>query len=77
MKTLAEQGYMPMMEAVKKCTGQEPHIQTVRRWVKKGIRGFRIEAKFVAGEYITTVDAVNDFISSVSKARLDKQGGAS
>jgi hypothetical protein len=45
--------------------------------VKKGLRGFRIEAKFVAGEYLTTVDAVNDFIASVSKARLDKQGGAS
>ena len=70
MKTLVELGYMPIADAVRKCTGCEPHIQTVRRWVKKGVRGYRLDCKFVNGRYMTTLEDVNKFISNVGDARL-------
>jgi hypothetical protein len=70
MKSLVEQGYLPIVEAVKKCTGMDPHVQTVRRWVKIGLRGFKLDAKFVNGAYWTTIKSVEEFIDSTNDARL-------
>jgi hypothetical protein len=62
--------YLPLFQAIEIATGQTPHKQTCRRWVKLGIKGIRLEAKFINGSYWATVDAVKQFVESTSEARL-------
>jgi hypothetical protein len=62
---------LPIIKAVEKVTGQRPHVQTVRRWVKKGCRGVRLNALFVNGSYLTTIQAVEDFFRATTEARLE------
>ena len=62
---------LPIIKAVEKVTGQRPHVQTVRRWVKKGCRGVRLNALFVNGSYLTTIQAVEEFFRATTEARLE------
>ena len=52
-------------------TGSPPHIQSVRRWIKRGVRGVRLQASFVAGKYLTSEVAVREFIAATTQARLE------
>ena len=61
---------LPIVQAVEKATGKRPHIQTVRRWIKKGVRGIRLEASFVNGQYLTSTSAVKEYIDATTEARL-------
>jgi len=56
---------------VERVTGRRPHVQTVRRWVKKGCRGVRLSALFVNGSYLTTIQAVEEFFRATTEARLE------
>jgi len=62
---------LPIIKAVEKVIGTRPHVQTVRRWVKKGCRGIRLQALFVNGSYLTTIQAVEDFFRATTEARLE------
>lgn len=62
--------HLPIVQAVEKATGKRPHIQTVRRWIKKGVRGIRLEASFVNGQYLTSTSAVKEYIAATTEARL-------
>ena len=68
--TLSFADYLPLFQAIEIATGQAPHKQTCRRWVKLGIKGIRLEAKFINGSYWATVNAVKQFVESTSEARL-------
>ena len=62
---------VPILQAVEAVTGSPPHIQSVRRWIKRGVRGVRLQASFVAGKYLTSEVAVREFIAATTQARLD------
>jgi hypothetical protein len=62
---------LPITKAVERVTGRRPHVQTVRRWVKKGCRGVRLSALFVNGSYLTTIQAVEEFFRATTEARLE------
>jgi hypothetical protein len=62
---------LPLIQAVEKVIGKRPHVQTVRRWVKKGCRGIRLKAMFVNGAYLTTIKEVEAFVRSTTEARLE------
>lgn len=61
---------IPILQAVETVIGHRPHIQSVRRWVKRGVRGIRLQASFVNGKYLTSEIAVRDFIAATTEARL-------
>jgi hypothetical protein len=63
--------HLPVVKAVEAVLKQRPHVQTCRRWVKKGCRGIRLQAQFVNGTYQTTIQAVEDFIRATTAARLE------
>ena len=62
---------VPLVQAVEQVTGYRPHIQTCRRWVKRGVHGIRLEAKFIGGKYYTTLEAVRDFVDATTASRLE------
>ena len=45
---------------------RRPHINTVFRWVTKGVRGHRLHAVRVGRTYWTTRDAITDFLSRMN-----------
>jgi hypothetical protein len=65
------QNQLPIAEAVEQVIGSRPHVQTVRRWVKQGVRGIRLQALFVNGAYLTTLESVREFIDATTSARLE------
>jgi hypothetical protein len=62
---------LPLLEAVELAIGQTPHPQTCRRWIKSGIRGVRLQASFINGAYLVSVDAVQRFIEQSTAVRLE------
>jgi hypothetical protein len=62
---------LPVIKAVEKVIGKRPHVQTVRRWCKKGVRGIRLRSLFVNGSYRCSVDDVQEFLKSVTDARIE------
>ena len=71
MKTESLKAQVPIVEAVEQVIGTRPHVQTVRRWVKQGVRGIRLQALFVNGAYLTTLESVREFINATTSARLE------
>ena len=61
---------LPIVQAVESVIGHRPHIQSIRRWIKKGVRGVKLEASFVNGKYLTSTDSVREFIAASTEARL-------
>jgi|694.fasta_scaffold26672_7 hypothetical protein len=61
----------PIVKAIEKAIGQRVHIQTARRWCKKGVRGIRLESQIILGQYYSTIEAVNSFIAQTTEARLE------
>ncbi len=45
-----------------------PHINSVRRWILKGARGKKLDAKQVGGRWFTTSEAVQEFVDTPSNA---------
>jgi hypothetical protein len=41
-----------------------PHINSVRRWILKGARGKKLDAKQVGGRWFTTHEAVQEFVDA-------------
>lgn len=62
---------LPILQAVETVIGHRPHVQSVRRWIKKGVRGVRLQASFVNGKYLTSESAVREFITATTEARLE------
>ena len=65
------ENHLPILQAVESVIGTRPHAQTVRRWVKVGVRGVRLEASFINGAYHVSLDAVRRFIAESTSARLE------
>ena len=50
-------------------TGNRPHVSTIHRWVKRGIRDIRLRTIFAGGHRRTTPRWVNNFFSEIQVAR--------
>jgi hypothetical protein len=62
--------FVSLVQAVRDATGEEPHKQTLRSWVKKGLNGIRLEAVFIRGQYRTTPENVLHFLEAVTAAKI-------
>ena len=62
--------HLPVVKAVERVLKQRPHVQTCRRWIKRGVRGVRLQASFINGKYLTSESAVREFIAATTEARL-------
>lgn len=67
---MSYENFLPIVQAVEKVIRRRPHVQSIRRWIKKGVRGIRLEASFVNGQYLTSTSAVQEFIDATTEARL-------
>jgi hypothetical protein len=48
-------------------TGRRPPTATLHRWVRKGVRGARLEAHRIGGRWYTSRDAVDDFLKATDQ----------
>ena len=63
---------IPLGEAARQAPGQ-PHISTLRRWHRRGIRGVRLETCLVGGKRFTSKEALNRFIQTVTAVSQDER----
>lgn len=57
----------PLAKAVERATGHRPHLSTILRWCGRGVRGTVLESWMVGGRRLTSVEAVNRFVSRRSE----------
>lgn len=57
--------------AVRRMTGvkRNPHIETVRRWTIKGVKGITLETVDVGASVSTTETMLRTFFDSINRAR--------
>ncbi len=63
---------LPITEVPRSLPGR-PHMNTIYRWVKKGIRGQRLKVVSVGGLRCTTTSWLMDFFDRVERSR-EEQG---
>jgi len=44
---------------------KKPHIQTVRRWAKRGIQGLKLKSVMACGRRCTTAEWIAEFLDSI------------
>lgn len=54
---------------VEEMTGHRPAIQTLYRWVQRGIVGVRLETVYIGGHQKTTRTMLTDFFARVTEAK--------
>jgi hypothetical protein len=55
-------------DAVEKASGRTPHAATIHRWVKRGVRGIKLETVILGGLRFTSVEAVHRFMDRTTEA---------
>jgi len=70
MKNQVPDGLMPLVEAVQKATGRRPALTTVIRWATHPKRGVSLRIWCVGSRKLTTVEAVNEYVSQLTDATL-------
>jgi len=63
---------LPLVEAVDKATGRQPHLSTVIRWCSRGSAGVRLEYKCLGGRKLTSAEAVLRYVEAVTAAQEAK-----
>ena len=58
---------------VRRMTGEtkNPHIQTVRRWYIKGVKGITLQVVYVGGNVFTTETMLQTFFDEIARARSE------
>ncbi len=56
-------GFLSMREAVNSLPSR-PHLNTIRRWILKGARGRKLDAKLIGGRWFTTKQALDEFLNT-------------
>jgi hypothetical protein len=60
------------LTAVPGHVASHPHLNTIRRWAKRGVRGVRLRSWLVGGRRFTSPEAITEFIRALNQA----SGGA-
>ncbi len=63
--------YLAVAEAIERATGSRPHPTTCWRWTKKGCGGTKLQTWVVGGRRVTTIDAVQLFVSARTEATAE------
>lgn len=64
-------------ERVAEFIGRRVHDETIRRWATRGVRGVKLETVVVAGSRVTTLAAIERFITATTLAANGRlKGGA-
>src|SRR5579872_2327587 len=64
---------IPVRELVKRRTGRSLSPACSWRWIKKGVKGHRLEAVFIFGQWSTTEAALGAFLTATTAAALANQ----
>lgn len=46
--------------------GRKPSHETIRRWASRGVRGHKLESVLIGGRRVTTLEAIQRFLASLS-----------
>lgn len=65
---------MRLLKAAAKRLPGDPHLCTVFRWTKKGIRGVRLEATNVGGRWFTSDEAIGRFLARLNSNSDQMEG---
>ncbi|MGB2985455.1 MAG: DUF1580 domain-containing protein [Phycisphaerae bacterium] len=53
-----------------KVNGRRPHASSIWRWVRKGIRGVKLESRRVGGRFVTSLEALERFSKALAEIDL-------
>lgn len=59
---------IPVAVVAKRRTGSRPSRATIWRWINKGTRGGKLDAVHHGGQWRTTAEAFDDFLSRQTEA---------
>ena len=68
-------GFVEVTRRFPKTNGRGLHVATVHRWRKPGVAGVRLESLRVGGRWMTTIEAIDRFVTATNAAR-DRPGPA-
>jgi hypothetical protein len=54
-----------------KCVPGNPHISTLIRWWKRGVKGVKLETLIVGGRRYTSVEAIQRFLAQLNEPGPD------
>ncbi len=66
MINLKTETLLTLREATEHVPGS-PHLSTLHRWVKHGLKGVRLESCLVGGRRVTSVEAVGRFSQAITQ----------
>ena len=64
--------YLPLKDAWLAVTGHDSSQKQMRRRIKEGVSGVRLEARLVNGRYVTTTAWVEQFLAALTEAKVGK-----
>jgi hypothetical protein len=62
--------YLLLVDAVEKVVGKRLHINSIRRWYRRGVAGIRLNVLFMDGRFHTTVQDVERFLEAATAAKV-------
>lgn len=65
-----EEEFVPLARAAQLIPGR-PHCSSIWRWVRRGVKGHRLEAISVGGRTFTTRQAIERFLDALNCARSE------
>jgi len=71
MIELQTETLLTLKEAAERIPGS-PHLSTLYRWVRAGLKGVILESCLVGGRRVTSIEAVNRFASAITE-RVDRK----
>lgn len=64
--------YLPIADACRHLSGKRPAPATVWRWIRRGVRGERLNALRIRGRWHCTEGQLRDFLERSTKATLSE-----
>lgn len=61
---------------VEKVTGERPHVLTIHRWARKGVRGVRLRSAFAGGIRRTSAEWLDEFFAELNRQDERRNGGS-
>jgi len=71
MNELATEPLLTLREAAATIPGS-PHVSTLHRWRRRGVRGAKLETCLVGGKRFTSLQAVQRFVRATTIAAEEK-----
>lgn len=69
MVDLSVKTFLTLRQAALQAPGQ-PHVSTINRWWRRGIRGVRLETYLIGGKRFTTLESLSRFFAATTAASI-------